>query len=226
MMKITRLLVAGLFACCGWCTVASAAIAVQTPQETDFNDGLGGWGKPISMVREARKNDAEDSFLIGMDRIKGNPGGFITAPDEYLGDWTGLDENGVLSFQYRRFSNGDAAFRTKPILVYLEGADGSRAVWRGKNVKKASPWFTVNVPIEEGRWVMQEGTWEGLLADVTELRIAVERVVNLRGRDERSAIDNITLNATNPAPVPEPGTAALLATGAVSLLVRRRRRGA
>jgi hypothetical protein len=223
-MKITRLLIAGLLATGGWCAVASAAIAVQTPQESDFNGGRDGWTLPKSMIREQRANNRQDSFLIGMDRIKGNPGGFITAPDEYLGDWTGLDENGVLSFQYRRFNNGDAVVRTKPLLVFLEGADGSRAVWTGKNVKKKSPWFTVNIPIEQGKWVMQEGTWEGLLSDVTELRIAVERVVNRRGLDERSAIDNITLNGGSPAPVPEPATSSILALGALATLGRRRRR--
>lgn len=220
-MKMKRLLVAGLLATGG--AVASAAIAVSTPQESDFNEDAGGWGLPRSMVREARANDADDSFLIGMDRIQGNPGGFITAPDEYLGDWTGLDENGVLSFQYRRFKNGDAVVRTKPLVVFLEGADGSRAVWTGKNIKRKTGWLTVNVPIDEGRWTMQSGTWEGLLADVTELRLGVERVVNRRGRDERSAIDNITLNATNPAPVPEPGTITLVAVAGLALIGRRRR---
>ncbi|MGE3542269.1 MAG: PEP-CTERM sorting domain-containing protein [Candidatus Tectimicrobiota bacterium] len=144
-------------------------------------------------------------------------GGQLSAPAKFLGSWSTLDGVGHLSWDSividESFSPTAVPFR-----VFISGPGGSAHVFPTANQGVWHTWVTTIVPINQGDWTIDSGTWAGLLANVTDLRVQIERVSNagsfsVFGPGDRDGVDNVFLGT----PVPEPSTWILLAAGLVGL---------
>lgn len=129
----------------------------------------------------------------------------LHAPAAYLGDYTTLGPGARFEFDFRAEKVTDF-YAT----IILSGPSG-RFVHR--TTIPTTAWTHYVLPLEPESWTMSMGTWAGLLANVTDLRIAGD-VVTGHGQAEL-ALDNFAL-------VPEPAALALLAVTAAGLLRRRR----
>ena len=142
----------------------------------------------------------------------GNPGGYIrnsadcatglvTAPSKFLGDWAAMGATD-LTYEIKIFDTGSIC----QIGNYWGRIDGpgGNAYWLGPPAPPVpSDWLTLNVPITESDWTIESGSWNALLADVTQLRIATEFYNNFT-RQEITGFDNVSLNV-----VPVPGAVIL-----------------
>jgi hypothetical protein len=193
-----------------------AAIAVVSPAlarpSTNFDTGPEGWTFPASTEWQATGGNA-DGFLFGGIVEDENITAGAFAPAEYLGDWSGLNENGSLSFDYRRIDNGDIPRAFFPLTVQIAGPGGN-ATWTGPIINVPTDWTTYTIPIDQGAWSIDDGNWEDLLANVAILYIQLELVVNDGVADDTAGLDNVVL-------VPAPSAFGALALG---LVARRRRR--
>jgi hypothetical protein len=152
-------------------SLGRAAAVIST-----FDSGLEGW----TFTSEGE---------ISWEPSGGNPGGYIrfvddpgvgarlVAPSKFLGDWSGLDGIGVISYDHAIFDVGvNPIFH--PYNISISGPDGL-AEWRGATPAGVTDWRTVEALLKESEWTVTEGAWPLLLANVTELRIAIEAVENL-----------------------------------------------
>ena len=98
--------------------------------------------------------------------------------------------------------------------VDISGPAGS-ARWQAPNVDPADGWVNLQNPITESAWVLQTGTWAGLLANVTELRIFMP---DSSTASEVTGIDNVSLT-----PVPLPATLLFFLSGLIGLIGLKKR---
>lgn len=161
----------------------------------------------------------------------GNPGGYIRADDNldqgggmsifapapFLGDWLALGVS-ELSFQSNIFTTG-SVFQTGNLIANIVGPGGD-ATWTGPQPDPATTWKQISAPITASDWTVNTGTWDAILADVTELNIAMEYYNNFTPF-EITGIDNISLSS-----VPIPATALLFGSGLLGLIGIARRKNA
>lgn len=178
---------------------AANAFVVQST----FDAGLEGWTSNIP---------AEISYAS----TGGNPGGYIRfedfsgyrtyliAPAKFLGDWSTLDEQGILCYDHKVFQTGtyDEAI---PYEVTIRGPSGS-ANWKGATPTGQTGWVIQVVPIRQEAWTVLSGTWSGLLSDVDTLEITIEQFSNPSTPFDTCGIDNIEL-------LPEPSSLLALLCG-------------
>ncbi|MFK7757362.1 MAG: hypothetical protein AB8B53_10570 [Flavobacteriales bacterium] len=112
---------------------------------------------------------------------------FGIAPPSFTGDWSVLDNNGLIEFDIKIESN-NAPVTEKDILI-LTGADGSQATFIAP-VVNTNDWQTFTAPIDEDEWQMTSGTWSGLLANVAQVRLGLEFVIG----GETVYLDNFCVN--------------------------------
>jgi hypothetical protein len=174
---------------------SGAAQPVTTPVETTFDLGLEGWAIAPGQLGP-----------LGYAASGGNPGGYarfevtnptftyIEAPASYLGDWSSLDESGILQFDHKIFELGELP-TGPPYLPFEVVLDGGANRARFVSTETAqTTWTTVVVPIQEAVWVVEAGTWSGLLASVDNVQIRIELVANPGSTaDDKDGIDNVRL---------------------------------
>lgn len=182
--------------------------------ESNFDSGPDGWTFPASVEWRATGGNG-DGHLYGAIPENENITAGAFAPAEFLGSWASLDGTGMLTFDYKRFDNGDIPRAFFPLTVQIVGPGGG-ATWNGIIINQPSDWLHVTVPITAAAWNIDDGTWEDILADVSVLYIQLELVLNDGPADDTAGLDNVRL-------VPTPGSAFLLAAGLVG--ASRRRRG-
>lgn len=173
------------------------------------------------------------SFQHTWGAAGGNPGGYIdfldqssgtgilNAPAAFLGDWSALDGVGWLQWDSIVFAESFAP-STIPFEVEISGPGGTATFTTGVNDSVWYSWVTTTAPLDQGQWSVSSGTWSGLLANVTSLRVLDERVAN-----------NGTSSPDNPGDhdgfdnfgkiVPAPGTTAGLGLAGLAAVRRRRR---
>jgi len=98
--------------------------------------------------------------------------GWFVAPEEYLGD---LNPYRTLSWSQKIFRQGDSPTIQKG-WVEISGPGGSAFFETDEFISE--DWQTFTVILLPEYWVITSGDWTGLCADVTELKIRVEAVIN------------------------------------------------
>lgn len=151
---------------------------------SNFDDGtLQGW----TTVGE---NKGVSTPLVG-----GNPGGcmkvidkaastacWALAPTQFLGDWRG--KTGVSADLMQPSSTGS---QSTGVRFQIEGPGG--VYYYIFKEKPPSTWRTFQVNLDPSLWVRKSGSWDALLANVTDFGILMEYVTG----DEVTALDNVRL---------------------------------
>lgn len=195
---------------------ALAAIALVSPAlarpTSTFDTGPDGWTLAASTQWNAAGGNG-GGFLFGAVDEPTNETAGAFAPAEFLGDWSIYNNTGSIIYDYCRFDNGSVPREFFPLTVVIAGPGGN-ATWTGEVIQGPTDWETVVVPIAAGAWSIGDGTWDGILANVSTFYIQIELVVNDETPDDTAGIDNISI-------VPGPFAAGFLALG---LMAGRRRR--
>ncbi len=181
--------------------LANSALA-QVIASSTFDTGTDGWGLVVSTIWTPEQGNPGGCLLGSIDEPT-NTTSVAFAPPAFLGSWTALDGVGELRYDYRRLSNGGGTVITfVPATVAIKGGTampGSQAVWHGPVVTGPSPWMTFTVPIAESAWIVNSGTWDDILSNVSELSIQIELVSSTDAPDDKNTIDNVILEV--PCPV-------------------------
>ena len=182
-----------------------------------FDTNLDGWTMP----------NQQDS-MFDWQSAGGNPGGFaqfvdgdadnstfITAPANFLGDWSGFDSIGSISFDHQQIDAGTGNTLV-PFEIFLSGPGGS-ARFTEDHPGTIGPWLSVNAKLIESLWSVENGSWSGLLADVTQFDIRIEVVDNNNTLGDHAGIDNIAVRS-----VPEPCGFCIILFGVSIAAISRR----
>ncbi len=167
---------------CEWTVLA------QSTFEADEEDD--GW-------HEYQPDEVEISWVAS----GGNPDGYlrtrdpsmysgarIAAPPEFLGDWSAIDGVGYFQFDARFIMDpGNYPLSGTFPYILLIGSGGVASYH--SDVLWSTDWQTFSAPVNEALWVVSEGTWADLLANVEVVLLGAEATL---GRDE-NGFDNIFL---------------------------------
>ncbi|MBK8340937.1 MAG: T9SS type A sorting domain-containing protein [Flavobacteriales bacterium] len=82
----------------------------------------------------------------------------------------------------------------KEYLVKISGPDGSATFMTNDSITAltVNQWRGYEIPIAEGSWELQSGSWAGLMNFVSEVRLELEFI---DGTGETTFLDNFCLNA-------------------------------
>ena len=122
---------------------------------------------------------------------EGNDGGFISAPNIYLGDWTSFENILTISYEHTIISE-ELVNKRLPYEIHIQGP-GGEAEFLGEVPPPPSGWHRVEVLLESSEWTMISGDWSGLLANVTSFRIRIEQT---DGHVDVSGIDNVDFDVS------------------------------
>jgi hypothetical protein len=203
-------------------TVARAGTLASSTFDTD----LDGWtsNTPSQVVWES---------------TGGNPGGFaqftdatpdtslIFAPGQFLGNYISQNVTGI-SFDFNVIAESNV-LNVYPYEIDLSGPGGS-ASWFGATPSATNfptGWVNVSAAITDtpsapNGWTVTNGTWQGLLGNVTSLDIPIELVNNdqVQGWVDEEGIDNVVLAAS---PVSEATSISILVAGFALVFYAQRR---
>jgi len=193
------------------------------------------WATPTQSVTFDFANDPQGWTLeqqTGWVASGGNPGGHLEtftrpfdedygnqahAPASWAGDWRDLEDRATITFDYRLFDPGEAVNDYgRPSLYLSNGTITAR--WEfGPDITDTTRWFSYSAPITlNSDWTVEGGTWEQLLQNVTDVRIAFTTVSNNWYPQDLNGLDNVGISI-----VPEP--AMLMNCLLVPLVAARRR---
>ncbi len=190
---------------------------------SDFESGLDGWTFIDPSDFYWNSDEGNNGYVHFDDHPHpgGNQSGYGYAPVKFLGDWSSLDGNGFISFDYGIFDLGSGGVSGMlPYEINISGPYGS-ATWLGEThpVAEDTDWITVTAPLIESSWNVTSGYWYDLLVDVDELEIRIEYVQNHSAdpneRDE-AGFDNVLVA------VPIPSAVWLLGSGLIGLVGLRK----
>ena len=177
---------------------------VGGPVGPDANQGdldyFGSGGDPTGFIR------AEDTACCGQTN-----GLHLYAPAEFLGNLTSFN-NGTISFSARLFGGDWDELAVWGRFTLTDGVQSVEADF-APGVPTLGQWTSYSAPFSAATFGVGEGTWLGLIDDVTGLRIVAD---DDGGLGEIVGYDNITI-----ASVPLPASLPLL-VGALSILVGAR----
>ena len=111
----------------------------------------------------------------------GNPGGYIritdtgggiatlvVAPGKFDGDWRAYDGAATLQLDIQHTLGAGSGH---PIVI-ISGPGGSATYTMGGAVPTS--WGTVTIPIDEGAWTVNSGSWNAILADIDDVTVNVD----------------------------------------------------
>ena len=215
---------------CLVCIFTGHAIGATT---STFDSTLGGWTSNTPAEISWAGSGGTPGGYARFDDVTSNHT-FLFAPPSYLGDWSGLDGTGSISYDHNMIWLTPSGFAATPYTVKISGP-GGEATWTGSIATRLPGWDTKTALISESEWNIDSGTWDAILANVTELSIRIEQFSNM----DICGLDNITLAIAEPgddllvadanepnAAIPEPMTMLAVGLSVTGLggYVRRRRR--
>jgi hypothetical protein len=188
----------------GWLYLAivpvyvSPSQAIVVPVVSTYDSSLDGWtavtGDPAQVTWQA--SDGNPGGYAGFTDISSDFT-FIRAPSIFLGDWSNLNGAGVLSWEHRIFQ-ANPIVQILALEALISGPGGS-AHFRDIVESGPSCWVAQRAPLHQEAWVIDSGTWSGILAAVTAVDIRIETVM---GGTEMAGIDNVVLADDTPVNVP------------------------
>lgn len=125
----------------------------------------------------------------GYCRISDGTGiSYVYAPSRFLGDWRPAAGAGSLALDVRLFS-GTGAWLDLSSFMRLSGPGGVAVAALDPALLPpiGRLWRTLTIPLASSSWTVVSGTWDGLLADVTEWRLQAEFL----GGTEVVGLDNV-----------------------------------
>jgi len=159
--------------------LSSSPSAIFNPcLENTFNvAGTGDWSfENTAGVSNPGSGGNGAGFLQISDKTTGvNSYGF--APPVFLGDWSLMDGNGLLTVDIRILS-GSGPNGGSPDFIRLSGPGGVAHVSLSASDLTIPPrvWKTFAFPINEAQWTLDSGSWAPLLDNVTECRLDLEYI--------------------------------------------------
>ena len=163
--------------------------SITFPVQSTFDAGLDGWeltGDPSSTISWADQGGNPGGYLGFPNH---GPGvGFVAAPSSFLGDWSSLQDTGVISFDVRIHDMG-----VESTLLLLEiriGGPGGQAVYRATDTPSELARASWTAAANAFEWEIDAGTYPALLADVQFVHIRVDLT---DGDGDVTCIDNVYL---------------------------------
>ena len=181
MRNHTYLLVIFAFTASMQCSISYAITARST-----FDNDFDGWESEGS----GNLHYVSEGYLMYEDITGSGGDGWITAPAKFLGDWTTLDRDGVLSWDHIILQAGGVGTILQG-QVMIAGPGGSAMCTTLESMKEF--WKSFSVPVSQPAWTVTSGSWAGLINNVTELKIRIEAVWNNTLPLDVDGIDNVVL---------------------------------
>ena len=195
-MKRVAILALGLVSLIPLSTWALGSAFVSDLEGWTLVDKDGSFAEGELVWRDVGGNP--DGFVEFTD--EGSDGGFISAPAEYLGNWTNYDGVLIISYDHIIISEGSVTERL-PYEIRISGP-GGEAQFLGDTPAPPSGWCPVVTPLDSDKWTILDGDWLSVLANVSSFRIRIEVT---SGFFDVSGIDNIELSAYTAAVGPWTG---------------------
>jgi hypothetical protein len=176
---------------------ASVAAPLEAQVISTFDANLDGWriiGDNTAIWQAAGGNPGG---CLDVNDLATGSTNWASAPSKFLGNWSSFTPADSVFFDiYEVNTSGGAWIAVHH--VRIEGPGG--AAW-ANDVRVVSPpaqgtWLHVRVMLAPEIWTLESGTWIGLLANVTSVRIFAEWVDG----GETTWLDNIGISRT-PAPI-------------------------
>jgi len=141
----------------------------------DFNaSGTGDWSFAGT---NGVTNPASEGNGGGYLRITDKAGATSTAfaPSQFLGDWSSLDGTGLVTADLRIISrSGSHTGITEFVRISGPGGSAFVTIDPADFPESSLVWRTFTYPLDSLTWILDSGTWTGLLQNVTECKINVE----------------------------------------------------
>lgn len=124
---------------------------------------------------------------------------YVIAPPAYHGDWTGMTAADSLSVDIYLKNLGGGVVNPEYIFRIAGPGGAAHALSGAAYYPADSVWTHYTVSLDESQWVIEQGTWDAILANVNTLRITGEFV----NGNEACRVDNVVLSGS-PAAIWEP----------------------
>lgn len=165
-----------------------------------------------AQVQSTYDTDIENWLITGDNDYHwqssgGNPGGYMhvddlatgqhnyaVAPAKFLGDWSNATASDTISVDiYLDNTSGGPIGASCPYWTFEISGPGGRAVAIDGcvNLPSEHVWTNYKVSLDESDWIVELGSWSGILENVTSLRINAEFIHG----DEWVGLDNVWLSS-------------------------------
>ncbi len=162
--------------------------------KTTFSTGLGGWtsNTPSEVAWQATGGNP-NGVAVFTDLT--NSATYIDAPTTFLSpaiNYAKLSGKGYLSWQHKIGKEANVE-SVSPYEIRLSGPGGAAKFDGSTPPITPQKWQTVVAPLQETDWIVTSGSWDGLLANVTDMQINMELVTNDGVNFDTEYMDNIEI---------------------------------
>jgi hypothetical protein len=162
----------------------SASSAVVTA----FDSGLEGWRVTGDNAAAWNATGGHPGGCLSVNDLATGEDNRAIAPPAYLGDWSAMTAADSISLDYYLQNTSGGAVLAPAHVFRIAGPGGAAHAVLGY-VPPQLAWTTLRISLSAADWIMESGTWNGLLAHVNSLTIAGEFVDG----GEVVRLDNIRL---------------------------------
>ena len=180
-------------------TAVCAAAPLAAQVISTFNTDLDGWRIIGDNNAFWQATGGNPGGCVNVNDLTAGDMNWATAPKKFLGNWSSFTVADSVFFDIYEVNTSGGSWASVHH-VRIEGPGG--AAWANDTRVVIPPpqgvWIHMRVMLNPAVWTLESGTWEGLLAHVTSLRIFAEWVSG----NETTWLDNIGISR---APVPVTG---------------------
>jgi len=178
----------GLFVLLVLLGATSAARTAVAAVETHFDSDLEGWCVTGDNAAAWSASGNPGGCLYVNDLASGDMN-HLVAPPAYLGAWSGMSSADTLSGDYYFQNTSGGALIPTDYVFRIAGPGGAAHALSGY-LPPQSAWTRVAVSLAESDWVLESGSWSGLLAEIHSLTIEGEYVTG----EEIVCVDNVRVS--------------------------------